>query len=168
MKSEQGQEKKQEHKQEVDGNDDEKISIERDEESQRPATSGSTSSKSEHHVQDAIEPVMLGEPLGHIDTRPSIKRAQSRASSRRSKALSVIPRSKRRGLLARFTLVPEIAYPPDYKNSTKWCLTGIVALATAAAPLGSTVVYRMSLSCLQIHKKLMRQTSCSSCPGQGV
>ncbi|KAM0398127.1 hypothetical protein HYE67_010900 [Fusarium culmorum] len=141
MKSESEQEKRREDKKEVD-NGDEKISLGPDEESQRPPTSGSTSSKSEHHVQqDTIEPVMLGEPLGHIDTRPSVKRAQSRASSARSKTRSVVPRSQRRGLLARLTLVPEIEYPPGYKNSTKWCLTAIVALATAAAPLGSTVVY---------------------------
>ncbi|KAM0254102.1 hypothetical protein ACHAP5_000088 [Fusarium lateritium] len=120
--------------------DDEKINLEGDEEAQRPDTAGSNSSKSAGD-QDIIEPVTIGEPLGHVDTRPSTKRAQSRASSARSRALSVVPRSKRRGLLARFTLVPEIAYPPDYKSSTKWCLTGIVALATAAAPLGSTIVY---------------------------
>ncbi|KAI1056876.1 hypothetical protein LB507_002544 [Fusarium sp. FIESC RH6] len=139
MKTERNQEKKeQKQEQEVEN---EKISLERDEESQRPATAESSSGKSEHNDQDTIEPVMLGEPLGHIDTRPSLKHAQSRASSARSKALSVVPRSKRRGLLARFTLVPEIAHPPDYKSSTKWCLTFIVALATAAAPLGSTIVY---------------------------
>ncbi|KAH7192648.1 major facilitator superfamily domain-containing protein [Fusarium flagelliforme] len=137
MKFERDQEKK-EQEQEVKN---EKISLERDEESQRPATAESSSGKSEHNDQDTIEPVMLGEPLGHIDTRPSLKHAQSRASSARSKALSVVPRSKRRGLLARLTLVPEIAHPPDYKSSTKWFLTFIVALATAAAPLGSTVVY---------------------------
>ena len=142
MKSERDQEKK-EHGQEQEV-ENEKISLERDEESQGPATAESSSGKSEHNYQDTIEPVMLGEPLGHIDTRPSLKHAQSRASSARSKALSVVPRSKRRGLLARFTLVPEIAHPPDYKSSTKWCLTFIVALATAAAPLGSTIVYRKS------------------------
>ncbi|EWZ37285.1 major facilitator superfamily domain-containing protein [Fusarium oxysporum f. sp. albedinis] len=121
--------------------DDEKIDIEREEDGQRPGTAASSSIKSEHDVQDTIEPVVLGEPLGHIDTRRSTKRAQSRASSARSRALSVVPRSKRRGLFAKLTLVPEIAYPPDYKNSTKWFLTGIIALATAAAPLGSTIVY---------------------------
>ncbi|QGI81735.1 hypothetical protein CEK25_008464 [Fusarium fujikuroi] len=125
-------------KQEID---DEKIDAEREEDRQRPGTAVSSSIKSEHDVQDTIEPVVLGEPLGHIDTRRSTRRAQSRASSARSRALSVVPRSKRRGLFAKLTLVPEIAYPPDYKNSTKWFLTGIIALATAAAPLGSTIVY---------------------------
>ncbi|KAF4974756.1 hypothetical protein FZEAL_8373 [Fusarium zealandicum] len=118
----------------------------------RPDTAGSASSNSHsshtqshaesvHEDEDAIEPVHLGESLGHIDTRRSARRTQSRASSTRSRALSVVPRSKRRGLFGSLTLIPEIAYPPDYKNSTKWGLTFIVALATAAAPLGSTVVY---------------------------
>ncbi|KAI8672711.1 MFS domain-containing protein [Fusarium sp. Ph1] len=115
----------------------------------RPASTVSTSRSSHtqsradsiHQEQDAIEPVTLGEPLGHIDTRRSAKRSCSRASSARSRPLSIVPRSKRRGLFGSLTLVPEIAYPPDYKNSTKWGLTFIIALATAAAPLGSTVVY---------------------------
>ncbi|KAJ4265655.1 hypothetical protein NW762_004949 [Fusarium torreyae] len=131
---------KSEHEQDQQEVDDEKIDLERDE-IRRPATAGSGSTKSVHDVEDTIEPVTMGEDLGHIDTRPSVKRAQSRASSARSRTISVIPRSKRRGLFSRLTLVPEIAYPPDYKNSTKWCLTGIIALATAAAPLGSTIVY---------------------------
>ncbi|RKL48630.1 hypothetical protein BFJ72_g1529 [Fusarium proliferatum] len=140
-------------KQEID---DEKIDAEREEDRQRPGTAVSSSIKSEHDVQDTIEPVMLGEPLGHIDTRRSTRRAQSRASSARSRALSVVPRSKRRGLFAKLTLVPEIAYPPDYKNSTKWFLTGIIALATAAAPLGSTIVYRKSLGKSWLHPELTR------------
>lgn len=115
--------------------------------SRRPASTVSTSSHTQSRAdsiqqQDAIEPVTLGEPLGHIDTRKSAKRSCSRASSARSRPLSIVPRSKRRGLFGSLTLVPEIAYPPDYKNSTKWGLTFIIALATAAAPLGSTVVYR--------------------------
>lgn len=116
----------------------------------RPPSTVSTSRSSHtqssegsiHHEQDAIEPVTHGEPLGHIDTRRSVKRSCSRASSARSRPLSVVPRSKRRGLFGSITLIPEVAYPPDYKNSTKWGLTFIIALATAAAPLGSTVVYR--------------------------
>ncbi|KAM5352486.1 hypothetical protein ACJ41O_005209 [Fusarium nematophilum] len=142
-----------------DETQDEKIDLERDgldekDIDRRPGTAGSASSRSgsshthQSHAEsihdedeDAIEPVTLGESLGHIDTRRSAKRAQSRASSTRSRALSIVPRSKRRGLFGSLTVVPEISYPPDYKNSTKWGLTFIVALATAAAPLGSTIVY---------------------------
>ncbi|KAJ3501024.1 hypothetical protein NM208_g17021 [Fusarium decemcellulare] len=134
---------------------DEKADLERDAADEkhldnRPDTASSTKSRSSHthsrpesihEDEDAIEPVTLGEPLGHIDTRRSAKRVQSRASSTRSRPLSIVPRSKRRGLFGSLTVVPEITYPPDYKSSTKWGLTFIIALATAAAPLGSTVVY---------------------------
>ncbi|KAH6899832.1 major facilitator superfamily domain-containing protein [Thelonectria olida] len=129
------------------GSDDEKIDLERGgngREVERPTTAGSESSKSEQSHSESIreiEPVTIGEPLGTIDTKRSTRRSQSRASSARSRPLSIVPRSQRRGLFGSITLVPEIPYPPDYKKSTKWGLTFIIALATAAAPLGSTVVY---------------------------
>lgn len=127
------------------GHDKEKTDLERQDNHPRPATVRSDSSRSsntEYNNQDVIEPVVIGEALGHIDTRRSAHRTQSRVSSTRSRALSVVPRSKRRGLFGSLTLVPEIANPPDYKSSTKWSLVFIVALATAAAPLGSTIMYR--------------------------
>lgn len=69
----------------------------------------------------------------------------SRTSSTRSRAQIIVPRSKRRGLFARLTIVPEVERPYDYKRSTKWFITLIVALAGAAAPFGSSVFYRMLL-----------------------
>ncbi|KPM34309.1 hypothetical protein AK830_g12265 [Neonectria ditissima] len=131
------------------GNDDEKIDLERDgnrRPSSRPPTADSDSTKSNRSQIETIheiQPVVtLGEPLGNIDTK-SIRRSrtQSRASSTHSRPIAVVPRSERRGLLGGLTFVPEIQYPPDYKRSTKWGLVFIIALATAAAPLGSTVVY---------------------------
>ncbi|CAM1500731.1 Fc.00g098930.m01.CDS01 [Cosmosporella sp. VM-42] len=112
---------------------------------ERPTTADSEVTKSEHHdgesLHGTIEPVVtIGETLGTIDTQ-SVRRAQSRASSNRSRPLSIVPRSKRRGILGSLTLVPEVENPYDYKNSTKWSLTFIIALATAAAPLGSTIFY---------------------------
>ncbi|KAL6880822.1 major facilitator superfamily domain-containing protein [Trichoderma novae-zelandiae] len=68
-------------------------------------------------------------------------RSRSRASSTRSRALTVVPRSQRRGVLARLTVVPEVERPYDYKKSTKWGITLTIALATAAAPLGSSIFY---------------------------
>lgn len=67
----------------------------------------------------------------------------SRTSSTQSRPLIIVPRSKRRGLFARFTVVPEVERPYDYKGSTKWFITFTVALAGAAAPFGSSVFYRM-------------------------
>ncbi|UKZ80321.1 hypothetical protein TrVFT333_008079 [Trichoderma virens FT-333] len=68
-------------------------------------------------------------------------RSRSRASTTRSKTLNVVPRSQRRGLLGRLAVVPEVDRPYDYKNSTKWGITLTIALATAAAPLGSSIFY---------------------------
>ncbi|KIY03091.1 uncharacterized protein Z520_01558 [Fonsecaea multimorphosa CBS 102226] len=51
-----------------------------------------------------------------------------------------VPRSERRGLFARFCVMAEVTEPTDYKNSVKWCITAIVAIAAAAAPVGSAII----------------------------
>ncbi|KAJ9646955.1 uncharacterized protein PV06_04209 [Exophiala oligosperma] len=51
-----------------------------------------------------------------------------------------VPRSKRRGLFSRFAIVAEVTQPFDYKDSTKWFITFIVAVAAAAAPIGSSII----------------------------
>ncbi|KIW61319.1 hypothetical protein, variant [Exophiala xenobiotica] len=51
-----------------------------------------------------------------------------------------VTRSKRRGLFSRFALVAEVTEPFDYKDSTKWFITFIVAVAAAAAPVGSAII----------------------------
>lgn len=90
--------------------------------------------------RDGIFPAAIigGEPSGIAEKA----RSPSRASSARSRPLSIVPRAKRRGLFARFAVVPEVDRPYDYKNSTKWGITFTIALATAAAPLGSSIFYR--------------------------
>lgn len=75
---------------------------------------------------------------------------KSKPSSVHSRLVTVVPRSKRRGLLAKFAIIPEVERPYDYKNSTKWLITLLVALAAAAAPMGSSIFFRgclLSLSC---------------------
>ncbi|MCJ1426508.1 hypothetical protein MMC29_004411 [Sticta canariensis] len=52
-----------------------------------------------------------------------------------------VPRSKRRGLLGRLTILAEVEDPRDYRNKTKWFITFLVALAALAAPLGSTIIF---------------------------
>jgi hypothetical protein len=74
----------------------------------------------------------------------SLQRSKSRTSSKRSRLLTIVARSKRRGLLGRFAIIPEVKTPFDYSNKTKWTLTLIVALAAAAAPLGSAIFFRES------------------------
>ncbi|KAI6354564.1 hypothetical protein MCOR25_008548 [Pyricularia grisea] len=88
-----------------------------------------------------------GEEVGEgSDAEPqsyaTAPRAVSRASSARSRALSVVPTSRRRGLFARLAvIVPEVYRPFDYSNKTKWAITCIVALAASAAPMGSGILY---------------------------
>lgn len=66
-------------------------------------------------------------------------RAQSSTRSTRPPAIKV-PRDQRRGLLARLCFVDEITNAWDYSNSMKWTITAIVAIAGAAAPMGSAIV----------------------------
>lgn len=54
-----------------------------------------------------------------------------------------VPRSQRRGLFARFALPAEVTQPMDYNNRTKWFITFVVAIAGAAAPVGSAIILRM-------------------------
>jgi hypothetical protein len=77
------------------------------------------------------------------DTHSKEPEARSRNSSTQSRR-PVIPRSKRRGLLARFAVIAEIERPQEYSRKTKWLITLLVALAAAAAPMGSAIFYRTS------------------------
>ena len=74
----------------------------------------------------------------------TLPRSKSVSSSTRSRTLVIVPRSERRGLLARLTIIPEVTCPHDYKNETKWLITLIIALAAVVAPMGSAIFYRMS------------------------
>lgn len=72
----------------------------------------------------------------------ALQSSKSNASSTRSRPLLIVPRAKRRGLLGRFAIIPEVENTYDYTNKTKWLITFIVALAAAAAPMGSSIFYR--------------------------
>ncbi|KAH8701892.1 putative MFS multidrug resistance transporter [Talaromyces proteolyticus] len=50
-----------------------------------------------------------------------------------------IPRLKRRGLFAQLAVLPEVENPKTYPRRTKWFLTIVVALAAAAAPIGTSI-----------------------------
>ncbi|OCK77589.1 MFS transporter [Lepidopterella palustris CBS 459.81] len=51
-----------------------------------------------------------------------------------------IERSKRRGLFASLALIPEVTNPYHYQRRTKWFITVMVAIAAAAAPMGSAII----------------------------
>ncbi|KAF7946512.1 hypothetical protein EAE96_009509 [Botrytis aclada] len=53
----------------------------------------------------------------------------------------IVLRSKRRGLLGIWTIIPEIESPQSDKNDIKWLITFIFAMAGAAAPLGSAIIF---------------------------
>ena len=55
-----------------------------------------------------------------------------------------VPRSQRRGLFGRFTILAEVEEPKHYSRKAKWYITFIVALAAMAAPLGSAIIFRMA------------------------
>lgn len=57
-----------------------------------------------------------------------------------------VPRSQRRGLFGRFIVFAEVEEPKHYPRRTKWLITFVVALAAAAAPLGSNIIFRESRS----------------------
>uniref|UniRef100_L2G2X5 MFS multidrug resistance transporter n=1 Tax=Colletotrichum fructicola (strain Nara gc5) TaxID=1213859 RepID=L2G2X5_COLFN len=85
-------------------------------------------------------------PEPALDADPSAAaapaaRTRSRASSTRSRALSIVPRSKRRGLFGQLAIIPEVDRPYDYTNKTKWTITLIIALAAAVSPMGSSIFY---------------------------
>jgi hypothetical protein len=96
---------------------------------------------------DLVPAATVGEPSGNAafacdQECCSPTRARSRASSSRSRVAAIVPRSRRRGLFAALALIPEVERPYEYKRSTKWAITAVISLATAAAPMGSSIFYR--------------------------
>jgi multidrug resistance protein len=74
--------------------------------------------------------------------QPPIHRHVTDSSSIRSKSYypPIVPRAERRGLLARFSVVPETTQPYLYPRRTKWFITFTIAMAAAAAPMGSAII----------------------------
>ncbi|KAF4550362.1 MFS-type transporter-like protein 65 [Elsinoe fawcettii] len=83
----------------------------------------------------------IGSTESHEEPVPlHLSRSPSKASSVKRDIIKV-PRSQRRGLLARFAVIPEVENPYDLPNKTKWVITAVVALSAVAAPMGSTLVF---------------------------
>lgn len=79
----------------------------------------------------------------HHDHQVPTHRTRSRATSGTRSVARVaikVPRSERRGLLARFCIIDEVTNAWDYSRKMKWTITAIVACAGAAAPMGSSIV----------------------------
>ena len=101
-------------------------------------------------------------PENSFAGRPPERRISSFA-----KTATVVPRSERRGLFGRFSVIPEIETPYEYTNRTKWLITAVVALAAAASPMGSGIFYRKPfVAPLSHHLRSMAYLLCHSCaPG---
>ena len=56
-----------------------------------------------------------------------------------------VPRSQRRGLFGRFAILAEVEEPKNYSRQAKWYITFVVAMAAIAAPMGSAIIFRMTL-----------------------
>lgn len=115
-------------------------SIDQDDENNRYAKH----EKEEDEIR-STSPSLTGsiEPVTDAEVQEDL-RARSRSSSVRSRAVTIIPRLKRRGLLAQLAIIPEVTRPKEYKRKTKWLITLTVAIAAAAAPMGSAVFFRES------------------------
>jgi multidrug resistance protein len=98
--------------------------------SSRPSTASEHSFKSRHSHSHSHSPEAEKNP------RPV---TLARTTSVTPEAF-IVARSQRRGLLARFTLIPEVENPEHYARKTKWFLTFIVAFCAMAAPMGSAIV----------------------------
>ncbi|KAK0635570.1 major facilitator superfamily domain-containing protein [Bombardia bombarda] len=80
-------------------------------------------------------------PINPVTTNITLPPQSLRRLSAFTQTACVIPRSERRGLFASLAIIPEVNTPWGYKNKTKWTVTLIVALAAAAAPMGSGIFY---------------------------
>ena len=75
----------------------------------------------------------------HGDNHVPHPRPASLASSTTPEPVKV-PRGKRRGLFARLAVIAEVEEPHHYSRKSKWMVTFIIAVAGAAAPMGSSVI----------------------------
>lgn len=85
-------------------------------------------------------------PAGSVDEKEKEKEKDVEAVKVTTNASSTapapikVPRSKRRGLFGRFSIVAEVEEPRHYSRKTKWYITFVISMAAVAAPLGSTII----------------------------
>lgn len=92
-------------------------------------------------TDSATDPTLLESPI------ELVSRAQTAEETVEVVPAAVrVPRSQRRGLFARATILAEIEDPYQYSYKTKWFIVFLVAYAAAAAPMGSAIFFRMSKS----------------------
>jgi len=92
------------------------------------------------HNDGASEHSTVGDDDIDLETAAELDRIETQR-----KPIVKVPASQRRGLFARFAVVAEVTEPLDYTNNVKWFITFIVSIAAAAAPLGSSIIFREHL-----------------------
>lgn len=97
-----------------------------------PTPDASSSDRDVEKIAAEVPKVPPSEPVG---------KTTSRAASV-SPALETVPRSERRGLLGKFSIIPEVTNPYAYSNGTKWWMTVIVSFAAITSSTGSSIFYR--------------------------
>ncbi|MCJ1457039.1 hypothetical protein MMC28_007405 [Mycoblastus sanguinarius] len=104
-----------------------------------PKNALDTEEKSEKvHSPVSSEPSINHAEISKHPEKRDVEAAQVEISD---PPLVKVPRSQRRGLFGRFTIVAEVEEPKLYPRRTKWFITFVVALAAVAAPMGSAIIF---------------------------
>jgi multidrug resistance protein len=103
----------------------------------RPGSAASLASSSSEHINGEAHSEEISTP--HDDLENPISKYQS-ARSEDDREIEYVPRHLQRGLLGRFVVIQETRTPTRYPRKTKWMITAVVALAAAAAPMGSASI----------------------------
>jgi hypothetical protein len=104
---------------------DESLSIHEEEHEEHSTTQSPSSSSPEKRDVEAQA------------DRPNLLRTTT-TSSRRS--VRKVPRSQRKGLFGRLTLLYEAEEPKDYPRPIKWWITSLIACAAVTAAMGSSII----------------------------
>ena len=109
-----------------------------DENGEDSAPQESTHVPTTNHSKD--EPQAQDDPSRTPPQDPEAQTHREPASNKAPPPVKV-PRSKRHGLLGRYTLLAEVDRPRDYPRSSKWFITFVIAVAAFAAPTGSAILF---------------------------
>lgn len=90
----------------------------------------------EEHEDHSITPEKKQDIEAQVE-RPNLLRTTT-SSSRRS--VRKVPRSQRKGLFGRLTLLYEAEEPKDYPRPIKWWITSLIACAAVTAAMGSSII----------------------------
>lgn len=94
-------------------------------------------------LHSAVPSTIVEDDINGEKDRPDVELANTKSKADSIQPPPVkVPRARRRGLFARFTILAEVEEPKNYNRSAKWFITFIIALAAVAAPLGSAIILR--------------------------